>query len=104
MIKTGGVVNLSFGGNLMDQTVPRQHVQQACKDVDELAELIKNATTHFRTKNIEFDIEVFYLFDNVRIWIKVLLGSSAIDRYWCSDQAIQSARQGSEGYSWCVAV
>lgn len=51
----------------MDQTVPRQHVQQACKDVDELAELIKNATTHFRTKNIEFDIEVFYLFDNVRI-------------------------------------
>ena len=54
----GGAVSLSFGGNLQDQTVPRQHVQQACSDATSLAQLIQSAMSEFQTNNIEFDIEV----------------------------------------------
>jgi len=56
-IGKGGAVSLSFGGNLQDQTDPRQHVQQACPDAASLSSLIQSAMTKFQTNNIEFDIE-----------------------------------------------
>ncbi|KAJ7438256.1 hypothetical protein FB451DRAFT_1304100 [Mycena latifolia] len=51
-VNKGGAVSLSFGGNLQDQTVPRQHVQQACTDAP-----IQDSMTKFQTNNVEFDIE-----------------------------------------------
>ncbi|KAF7368269.1 Chitinase [Mycena venus] len=56
-VNKGGAVSLSFGGNLQDQTVPRQHVQQACTDVPSLASLIQESMANFQTNNVEFDIE-----------------------------------------------
>ncbi|KAJ7193927.1 hypothetical protein GGX14DRAFT_587328 [Mycena pura] len=56
-INKGGAVSLSFGGNLQDQTVPRQHVQQACTDALSLAKLIQDSMIKFQTNNVEFDIE-----------------------------------------------
>ncbi|KAJ7111018.1 hypothetical protein C8R44DRAFT_933932 [Mycena epipterygia] len=56
-VNKGGAVSLSFGGNLQDQTVPRQHVQQACTDAPSLAQLIQDSMTKFQTNNVEFDIE-----------------------------------------------
>lgn len=54
----GGAISMSFGGNLQDPTVPRQHVQQACSDANSLAQLIQSAMNEFQTNNLEFDIEV----------------------------------------------
>ncbi|KAJ7849375.1 hypothetical protein B0H14DRAFT_2582507 [Mycena olivaceomarginata] len=56
-VNKGGDVSLSFGGNLQDQTVPRQHVQQACTDAPSLAKLIQDSMAKFQTNNVEFDIE-----------------------------------------------
>ncbi|KAF8183495.1 hypothetical protein K438DRAFT_1766782 [Mycena galopus ATCC 62051] len=56
-VNKGGAISLSFGGNLQDQTNPRQHVQQACTDVPSLAKLIQDSMTKFQTNNVEFDIE-----------------------------------------------
>ncbi|KAJ7856225.1 hypothetical protein B0H14DRAFT_3136105 [Mycena olivaceomarginata] len=56
-VNKGGAVSLSFGGNLQDPTVPRQHVQQACTDAPSLAKLIQDSMTKFQTNNVEFDIE-----------------------------------------------
>ncbi|KAF8511086.1 hypothetical protein JB92DRAFT_2936123 [Gautieria morchelliformis] len=56
-ITKGGVLTLSFGGNLQDPTVPRQHVQQACTDVPSLFNLLIFVMEAFNTHNIEFDIE-----------------------------------------------
>ncbi|KAJ7265561.1 hypothetical protein C8J57DRAFT_1229793 [Mycena rebaudengoi] len=56
-VNKGGAVSLAFGGNLLDQTYPRQHVQQACADAPSLAKLIQDSMTKFQTNNVEFDIE-----------------------------------------------
>jgi chitinase len=56
-VNKGGAVSLSFGGNLQDQSDPRQHVQQACTDAPSLAKLIQDSMTKFQTNNVEFDIE-----------------------------------------------
>ncbi|KAJ7866960.1 hypothetical protein B0H14DRAFT_3133026 [Mycena olivaceomarginata] len=56
-VNKGGAVSLAFGGNLQDQTVPRQHVQQACTDAPSLTKLIQDSMTKFQTNNVEFDIE-----------------------------------------------
>jgi len=56
-VNKGGALSLSFGGNLQNPTVPRQHVQQACTDVSSLAALIQDGMTKFQTNNVEFDIE-----------------------------------------------
>jgi hypothetical protein len=56
-IGKGGAVSLAFGGNLQDQTDPRQHIQQACTDPNSLSALIQSAMSKFQTHNIEFDIE-----------------------------------------------
>ncbi|KAJ6506627.1 hypothetical protein C8R45DRAFT_970160 [Mycena sanguinolenta] len=56
-VNKGGALGLSFGGNLQDQSVPRQHIQQACTDASSLAQLIQDSMTKFQTNNVEFDIE-----------------------------------------------
>lgn len=56
----GGAITISFGGNLQDQTDPRQHVQQACTDVPSLVQLIEGAMSTFGTHNIDFDIEACF--------------------------------------------
>lgn len=55
-VAKGGVVNLSFGGAI-GISATHAHVQDACTDVNQLADLIKSSLQRFKTHNAEFDIE-----------------------------------------------
>jgi chitinase len=63
-IAKGGIINLSFGGAI-DQFDPTQdHVQRACTNTNQLADLIYSTLQKFGTHNVEFDIEGDYLMND----------------------------------------
>jgi hypothetical protein len=63
-IANGGIINFSFGGAIDGNDRYIDHVQRACKDINQLADLITSTLQKFSTHNVEFDIEGDYLMND----------------------------------------